>query len=847
MEINVDSEKMVTERSRAIQSWYPYGFILLVAIIFFSPFFFQGKIFIAADTLAGFYPWKASAPANFRPHNTLITDPMNSTYSALYNEQLKSGGLAQWNPTIEAGLPSTGVTAMSGMPGRWYPLKLLLHRFLSFPNALMMLLFIHVLLMGISMSAYLTEIGAGRHGALLGAVAYMFNGCAMVWLEFESVVATAAFFPFLFLIMERYLSPRRLYYAFLGAIVLGVVALMGQLQYVIYTAFMMLFYLAFLLFRMLKNRAGKKDVALLLLCFAITSMGGFLLSGIELLPSLDTIANSSRIGRTFTFQNFFYHLGNIPFRYFITMIFPDFFGNPVFSTNFIPSLPSQEYMNYNELCIYAGVPTLVAVIGLICASKDTFAKFYLFMIILLISMLAGTITYYPFFKLFPGMNRMNPTRLIFLLNFVFSVGAGLGIRGLASLSGKRNILFFLGMLLFVIGSVTIGFTAAGSTVTSWFNRELAYNPYTISAIGSMRRISSPIMYKPLIILLLAALLASFYALFRREAVRTLLIIGFAGLLAYDLITFGWGYNTMVPREAIYPLTPAIDFLKKQPAPFRVLQDANSGLYVNTLAPYGLEEVGGYSSFTPGRVNKLMSFIEMGSSCFYGAGFDRWITFKNINSPLFDLLNVKYILTAPNVALNNPKFKLVFHNDLAVYENTAALPRVFTAHRAVQFNEINDILAYMGSENFDMRREVVLEEPTPPGFLPFTPVAKFHDKIRIEKYAADTVDITAEMSANGWLVVTDTWYPGWHAFVDGKETPLLRADANFRAVPLVAGLHSVNFVFSPACFRNGMAMSIAGLLFVGSGFAYLFLLAGKRRLESSAGNNRTESAMKNESV
>ena len=67
----------------------------------------------------------------------------------------------------------------------------------------------------------------------------MLNGYALVWLEFESVAAVSAFLPLLLLVMERY-RRRPVRYALLGALVLGMIALSGQIQYLIYIALLLL-------------------------------------------------------------------------------------------------------------------------------------------------------------------------------------------------------------------------------------------------------------------------------------------------------------------------------------------------------------------------------------------------------------------------------------------------------------------------------------------------------------------------------------------------------------------------------------------------------------------------------
>jgi uncharacterized membrane protein YfhO len=86
-----------------------------------------------------------------------------------------------------------------------------------------------------------------------------------------------------------------------------------------------------------------------------------------------------------------------------------------------------------------------------------------------------------------------------------------------------------------------------------------------------------------------------------------------------------------------------------------------------------------------------------------------------------------------------------------------------------------------------------------------------------------VTIRAALDAPGYLVLADTWYPGWRAAVDGEPVEILRANYAFRAVRLEAGEHTVEMVYRPTSVLVGGALSLVALavIFVG------LLLARKR--------------------
>jgi hypothetical protein len=109
---------------------------------------------------------------------------------------------------------------------------------------------------------------------------------------------------------------------------------------------------------------------------------------------------------------------------------------------------------------------------------------------------------------------------------------------------------------------------------------------------------------------------------------------------------------------------------------------------------------------------------------------------------------------------------------------------------------------------DPRSQVVVESAPDGGLGPFGGTPARDAAIVAEGSAV--VDVQADAPAGGFLVLTDPYYPGWRAFVDGEEAPILRADYLFRAVALTPGSHLVRFTFAPTSFERGVTLSLAGL-------------------------------------
>lgn len=159
-------------------------------------------------------------------------------------------------------------------------------------------------------------------------------------------------------------------------------------------------------------------------------------------------------------------------------------------------------------------------------------------------------------------------------------------------------------------------------------------------------------------------------------------------------------------------------------------------------------------------------------------------------------------------------------DVAVYLNHDALPRAFVVHRARAIPNDGETLRILREADFDPRAEVLLA--TEQAVVPQS-FAEGVDRAEIVAYDSCRAVVQVQAAGDGYLVFTDAWYPGWRVRVDGRESPLLRADLLFRAVYLPAGEHTVEFLYAPLSFRVGWMISAAALLLIG-GFALRHKLA-----------------------
>ncbi len=128
------------------------------------------------------------------------------------------------------------------------------------------------------------------------------------------------------------------------------------------------------------------------------------------------------------------------------------------------------------------------------------------------------------------------------------------------------------------------------------------------------------------------------------------------------------------------------------------------------------------------------------------------------------------------------------SDIKLYENQTVLPRAFMVYD-VEF-WVEDVIDYLSSPTFDPATMAILEGPG------FTASEVGEYLTEITSYTPTHIEIEVDTDAAGYLLLTDAYYPGWQATVNGNPTPIQRANVMFRAVQLPAGEHTVVFTYQP---------------------------------------------------
>ncbi|HUW08081.1 MAG TPA: YfhO family protein, partial [Anaerolineae bacterium] len=156
---------------------------------------------------------------------------------------------------------------------------------------------------------------------------------------------------------------------------------------------------------------------------------------------------------------------------------------------------------------------------------------------------------------------------------------------------------------------------------------------------------------------------------------------------------------------------------------------------------------------------------------------------------------------------------VHSGDVKVYENTRVLSRAFVVHHALLAADDSDVLDRLLDPTFDPAETVVLlESEVAEQGVPSLP-ALAEESTLVRVYEPERVVIETQLADDGYLVVSDTNYLGWKAWVDGRPVRILNANLLMRAVPLGRGEHLVEFRFEPESLRWGTIVSLTSLALV----------------------------------
>ena len=739
----------------------------IALMVFFYPVFLQAKIPFAGDLLVSQKPWETEYSF---PNKAQGQDIIRQLYlwRIITTDNIKSWTIPLWNPYSFSGTPHLAnfQTAIFS----WItPLFFLISQidawtiyYLS--DALLTVIFTYFLLRQWKLT---------KKSSFFGGLIYSYSLYLMVWrVHLNNIPQTAMFLPLILLGIERKNSLLLIFsmtFAFLS----------GHIQTFLYITSLSFFYSLFL-----------KRTKMFLLAGIITI-------GLTAVQWLSTAEISMFAPRLVTSAQYIFDTALQPIQWFVTIFAPDFYGNQA-TRNFWFS------GSYFEKASYVGVITLFFTLVAFFQRKiiqNWRIRFFIVAAFLsiLLSLKISPIQW--FYSLnFPIIGTAVPTRILLIFTFSISMLGAFGFNYFTQNKIVFNKIIKPTLLLTII-----------------------YGFLWIMAIMGKYTIAQRNLILPSVMLVGVFILTTL--IIKLGKIKNILLIIIIILSVFDLFYYGWKFTPFVNRQLVYPKTSVFTWLNNKGGINRFFGVEDGYIDTNYALSSRLFSPEGYDPLFIGRYGELVNASYFGQ-------LKKEIPRSDVNIPKIDdvykftensyrrklmqLLGIKYIVDkddlgqkgdfkAENYKFNPELFNLVWQDGKwKIYEYKEALPRFFLANSYETIVDKQQIINKLLNNNVDLKQTVILEEKIPAfNNLLNKETASF---VEMEYYQPNQAKFKVSTNTDKILFLSDNYYPGWKAYMDGKETKIYRADYTFRAIVVPTGVHTVIFSYEPWTFKIGMIIS-----------------------------------------
>lgn len=740
---------------------------LLLSGLYFLPALCQGQILAIGDGMLEFLP-KMSV--------------IGSIYRSLE--------LPLWNPLEFAGFPLMG----SIQHGVFYPPVAVLFTLLPAGLAYNILVVLHFALAGAFTYLLARQMGLGREASCLAGVVYAFLGYLPSHLQHTSILNSGAWLPLVVFFFERIRREPSFTNAIPAALAIAAQFYGGHPQTFLYSQFFVVLYV---IFHLVATVEGQHRARYLAVCGA-----AFALSVIYALPQLLATRELSGLSNRAGIDYEFFSQFSLKPDMLPTFFFPFLYGGGYGVYAGLPESPFKTVQGYVGL-----LPLMLALTVAFKESRknSTVAFFALAGALCFVLTLGDTIR--PLYKLLfqiPGFNLFRaPDRHLLEVTLCFGLLSGFGLQRLMDEGSRAWYRKALGIEMGVFLLATIIALVA-------FKDQVNAMHGVGRSIRSTLGLANPVIYVPLVT---AALYLVGLAALRRNP--KLALWGVALVLLAEVFL----YRVTLVYPQSYPqtyYTQTFTYLSSRKEQGRVLLAASSLRFMGLSMLKGIGLVQGYDPLVP----KVYSdFLQMR---FTGHSNNSWQQLLMANQAL-SVLNVTDIvmdesqqgMEAIRDILGQPVYKKTFAAEgLVVYENLKALPRAYGVTRVRAAGSLDEIRDAMLGLAIDIRTEAAvltadLGEIGRSDFRPST--------VTVRKYSPSEVLLDVEVQGPaqgaGFVVLSDQYYPGWRAFVDGKPARIFRTNAVARAVVVPGGgQHVVAFKYQPVALWVSIGVSLMALAF-----------------------------------
>lgn len=835
--------------------------LLASLCVLFSPSILRGRVPLNADWLNHhFYPWKTS---EVRPANTELDDPALNVYplQAAAARKLKQGRVPLWESGICAGFPL--LADNTSFPLSPFRLALL---WLPFPAAFAIGAIAQYLVLGLGVYHLARQLGQSREAAGLASLVVCLSETCVVWMEFQFWLGAACWVPWMTLFMMRFLrSGAARHLAWAGAGV-GFSFLGGQLQVAAYG--LVFSVLAALVLARHGDTASLLPSPRALSRAAMAAALGLCLAAPQLLPTLELVGQGERSPGRYARQN------HIRAPELLAFVLPDFFGNPGSGDYAGDVLLQTSYLGKHGGYIGTLALALAALAIARRRSRSVrfFAACAAGIVLALLALRPGL--HRAIADLLPAFGQVHHKRLLFFYALSAGMLAGFGLDAFNRSTPAQQrrsvsaILAAAAALLTAVAAAQVcmvlpgpsGHGAAPPSLLSYLHDR--HDHY-----GSL--LLWPSVAFPLASLLLGALLLRVRSgpadgpaddgdsragrhrlLFGRHVGPFLttrerqfvLAAALPLMLGFEMLWFGTRYNPFVDVELLYPRTGAVRWLSENLADSRLcaidppkprLSPREAGKLrcavdpdlhqvrqfllrcdwkgavfpPDSALPFSQSDLRGKESLLTSRYRSMMDELAAPS----GPPFLVATHFRQSRSPIYDLLGVRYLVSAPRGPTDPDRGPVVYDAEVKIVENSAASPRAYVlpVNRVLSVEDPARIPHLIASGEPDWTRFALVE----PGL---TPPPKFQQRfsdsgpVRVHAPHDAQVDVQLPPGASGLLVLTEAWYPGWRAYSDGIRSGVFPVNLLLRGTWPHPGTRLVRWVYQPQSFVWGLCLSTIAL-------------------------------------
>jgi hypothetical protein len=717
---------------------------------------------------------------------------INYPYREFLASEWKLGRFSRWHPGLYNGFP---IYAES-QAGFWHPLKFVLYPWLQTWQALNLDTIGSIWLTGLATYGWLRR-HVGPAGALTGAALFGLSGFVWAHLIHTSMTNALISVPLAFWGLEVACEGGRVRGAALGGLALACQVFAGHLQDTILTAGALGIWATYRALTASSARAFFRPLAMV----AALGVIGVLVSAVQWVPSKNLLDRSPREGGL-TWEQITY--GSWSPELLPTLVVREAYGTLARDTDW-----PDGYYPYHEMNAYLGlIGMALAVIGA-GASRDRWVGAWIVLAGLGMLFMLGRYTcLFDFMNKVPivGSSRI-PVRYHLWVSLAVAALASVGVDRLAR-PGRVGlgwpltfVIAILGASALILGYVYLPIWTETRKWTTpehlehfhWLGNELAIGFGRTFVLGVLAWI-------------LVAKASKEVRADRRawlaSALPVLILVDLLGSHRSDVPTIDPSYWTKPPESvARIKADPGLirvhGFASKSSAEPGFASREVDFFEIRDSLPWALPPVWGLRTsqgHTPIYPRRVLTFQEHAVP-----GWTRFI-----------IEGVSHVLTTLPLPFENEKV-----GSTTIYRNRKARPRARLIGRpAYVLDEAaaSKALDTMGESMID---RLIVEDPDRP--LPETAIVDGDATIEVD--LPERVEIAVDARTPAYLLLTDTFDPGWSATVDGKLATIRPAYAAFRAVFLPIGKHKVVFTYEPAGFRLGLFLTVIGLIAVIVGLAW----------------------------